>query len=76
MSESYFLNNEMMGIEMGAQISNLSKPIDIRYTKVNKVQETTFKIYDLDELIIIVMVRMRPFIFLFHSHTDGKCSLL
>ncbi|XP_023208482.1 uncharacterized protein LOC106699841 [Xiphophorus maculatus] len=32
---SYFFNNEMMGIEMGVNISNLSETIDIHFSNVN-----------------------------------------
>ncbi|XP_054894953.1 uncharacterized protein LOC129365643 [Poeciliopsis prolifica] len=32
---SYFFNNEMMGIEMGVNISNLSESIDIHFSNVN-----------------------------------------
>ncbi|XP_044231307.1 adhesion G-protein coupled receptor G6-like [Thunnus albacares] len=35
-SDSYFINSEMVGIEMGANISNLSHTIDILYTNVDK----------------------------------------
>lgn len=40
---SSFLNNEMIGIEMGAEIFNLSHTIDIHYKKVDKVKEMTAK---------------------------------
>lgn len=33
-----FLNNEMIGIEMGTAISNLSKTIDIQYNVTDKVE--------------------------------------
>ncbi|CAK6957153.1 adhesion G-protein coupled receptor G2-like isoform X1 [Scomber scombrus] len=36
-SNGYLINNEMMGIEMGAMISNLSDTIDIHYTKKGNV---------------------------------------
>ncbi|KAM7375693.1 hypothetical protein PAMP_005478 [Pampus punctatissimus] len=35
-SNSYLFNSEMVGIEMGTEISNLSKTIDIHYTNVDK----------------------------------------
>uniref|UniRef100_A0A671X887 Uncharacterized protein n=1 Tax=Sparus aurata TaxID=8175 RepID=A0A671X887_SPAAU len=35
-SSGTFLNNEMIGIEMGAAISNLSKTIDIQYNVMDK----------------------------------------
>ncbi|KAM6917354.1 adhesion G-protein coupled receptor G2-like [Lycodopsis pacificus] len=33
---SYFLNDELLGIEMGTEISNLSQTIDIHYRSVDK----------------------------------------
>ncbi|XP_040917131.1 adhesion G-protein coupled receptor G2-like isoform X2 [Toxotes jaculatrix] len=35
-SNSSFFNNEVLGIEMGTEISNLSETIDIHYINVNK----------------------------------------
>ncbi|XP_041827026.1 adhesion G-protein coupled receptor G2-like [Melanotaenia boesemani] len=35
-SNSYFLNNEVVGIDMGTNISNLSQTIDIHFTTVTK----------------------------------------
>ncbi|KAG7226177.1 hypothetical protein INR49_014272 [Caranx melampygus] len=35
-ANSFFINNEILGIEMGAQISNLSHKINIQYNDVDK----------------------------------------
>ncbi|KAM4542046.1 adhesion G-protein coupled receptor G5-like isoform 2-T2 [Odontesthes bonariensis] len=35
-ANNLFFNNEVLGIEMGAKISNLSQTIDIHYSNVNK----------------------------------------
>ncbi|XP_039898779.1 adhesion G-protein coupled receptor G2-like [Simochromis diagramma] len=35
-SSKYYLNSEIVGIEMGAKIQNLSRPIEIQYSNVDK----------------------------------------
>ncbi|KAL3969056.1 biotinidase [Sarotherodon galilaeus] len=35
-SSKYYLNSEIFGIEMGAKIQNLSQPIEIQYSNVDK----------------------------------------
>ncbi|XP_014187468.2 adhesion G-protein coupled receptor G5 [Haplochromis burtoni] len=35
-SSKYYLNSEIVGIEMGAKIQNLSQPIEIQYSNVDK----------------------------------------
>lgn len=37
--KSFFLDNKILGIEMEAEIKNLSHPIKIRYNNVDKVKE-------------------------------------
>lgn len=39
--ESHFFNDEVVGIEMGTEISHLSDTIDIHFKSVEKVKEMT-----------------------------------